>query len=102
MEDFSEDGIFPSSIHLFQKVLSTFASVFLHFLSRIDGIPSGPDAALLLSSSIASIISAGVIMMLFIGSVLSSISGGSVVGLLNTELYWSDKSSAISMLLLVI
>ena len=102
MEDFSEAGMMPTSMHLFQNVESASASVVLHFFSRIAGIPSGPDAAFSLSSSFASMISSGVIAMLFMACVLSSISGGSVDGLLKTELYWFTRISAISVLLLVI
>ena len=65
-------------MHSFQKVVRGRARVYLHFLSSIAGMPSAPGAAVDFSSSMASIISSGSMMMLFIGVELSSILGSDV------------------------
>ena len=102
MDAFRDAGILLVSMHLFQKLARGVASECLHIFRRTAGTPSGPDAELFFSSSIASIISSGSMVMLFIGRLLLSMSGDSLDGLLNTELYWLAKMSAISALFVVI
>jgi hypothetical protein len=60
MEVFNEDGMELVSIHFVQKMWSGFASVCLHLIRSIDGIPSGPAAEVVLSSSVAVTMSSSV------------------------------------------
>ena len=91
-------GIEVFSMLLFHMIDSGTANCWLHCLSSIAGYPSGPEADVGFNSLMASIISPGVTMMFDIVDVVSvrlEIVGGDVDGMLNTELYWSARISAI-------